>query len=253
MTFPPQDVRFLQSLASDVVEASRVRPGQRVGESPANTTGRTLIRPGGRACYPAMWVRDFSMSLDSGFISDEEAQHHLHLIARSQNGPNERKLKRGAIIPPFAIPDHINFDGGAVFYPGTMSAGEDQGGESFGVLPPADDHYEFIHIAHHLFAKNLLDLPAVRDRLVRAFNAVYTNESTGGMVQTNPQRRAVGLGFCDTVYLTGSLLFPSLLRHRAATELAAMLQDDSHDRIAAAIADHLVPIFGEPKTGWLLA
>jgi hypothetical protein len=256
------DLRFLESLARDVVEASRVRPDQRIGESPANSTGDTLIRPGGRTCYPAMWVRDFSMSLDSLLITPKEAQHHLALIARCQNGPTERKLKSGGIIPPFAIPDHINFDGGAVFYPGTMSAGDDQGGEPFGILPSADDHYEFIHIAHHPFIQRKLDLTArfadglpLRDSLIRAFHAVETDESTGGMVRTTAPRRFVGFGFCDTVYLTGLLLFPSLLRHRAALELAAMLQDATYTKTAAGIADHLVPIFSDVGRvgGWLVA
>jgi hypothetical protein len=209
-----------------------------------------------------MWVRDFSMSLDCGFITPDEAKQHLDLIARCQNGPRERKLKTGAIIPPHAVPDHINFDGGAAFYPGTMSAGDDQGGEPFGILPPADDHYEYVHIAHHLFAQNRLDLDAraadgssLRESLIKAFNAVETDDSTGGMVATTPQRRAVGFGFCDAIYLTGAILFPSLLRHRAALELARMLNDDAYEKIAAAGAAHVVPIFAEEKQqdGWLRA
>ena len=261
--FPAEDLSFLRSLAREVLDASRVRPGQRVTpDSPANSLGHTLIRPGGRACYPAMWVRDFSMSLDCGLIGPDEARPHLDLIARRQNGAAQRKLKSGAIVPPFAIPDHINFDGGAVFYPGTMSAADDQGGEPFGILPPADDHYEFIHLAHHLFAQEHLDLETraadglpLRECVVRAFKTVETDESTGGMVHTTPARRAVGFGFCDTVYLTGALLFPSLLRHRAACELAEMLHDDAYTKIATGIATHLVPIFSDPKRegAWLLA
>lgn len=255
MTFDPDDLRFLEVMTRDVIEASRVRAGERVGDSPVNTIGDTLIRPGGRGAYPAMWVRDFSMGLDSGFITDDEAAAHLKLIAKSQNGWRQRKLKSGAIIPAYAIPDHINFDGGAVFYPGTMSAGEDQGGEPFGVLPPADDHYEYIHIAHHL---------AVRGRhgdidyqsLQRAFDAVETDAATGGMVSTKAERRAVGFGFCDTVFLTGSILFPSLLRWRAAREMMRMLPEEGerHNQVAEDIASHLAPVFGDPKgSGWLLA
>ena len=263
-TIEPDDLRFLRTLARDVVEASRVRPGERIGDSPANTSGDTLIRPGGRACYPAVWVRDFSMSLDCGLIPPNEAQHHLDFFARAQNGPTERRLgAERAIIPPFALPDHVNFDGGVVFYPGTMSAGDDQGGEPYGILPPADDHYDWIHVAHHLFTRGSLDLSAaradgglsLRERLLRAFDAVGTDDSTGGMVHTNAARRFVGFGFCDTVYLTGALLFPSLLRHRAAIEMAEMLGDNSLRRRASAIADHVVPIFSDRKRfgGWLLA
>jgi hypothetical protein len=144
------DRQFLSEITRATVEASRVGAGQAVAGSVANATGETLIRPGGRECYPAFWVRDFSMSLESGFITKGEAHHALRVIAKCQNGA-QRRLKSGAVIPAFAVPDHILFDGRSVFYPGTMSAGEDQGGEPFGTLPPADDHYEFIHIARWLY------------------------------------------------------------------------------------------------------
>ena len=254
--FDADDLRFLQDMTRDVVEASRVRPGQRVGDSPANTQGHTLIRPGGRAAYPAMWVRDFSLSLESGFITDDEVRQHLALIAKSQNGPYQRNKKRsGAIVPPFAIPDHVNFDGGPVFYPGTYSTSDDQGGEPYGVLPPADDQYEFVHIAHHLWQRDQRDgLPI--ENLKRAFDAVQTDPATGGMVSTNAKRRAVGFGFCDAIFLTGSILFPSLLRWRAAREMVRMVpeQADTYNRIAEDIAAHVAPVFADPTgSGWLLA
>src|SRR5688500_3450756 len=55
MKFPADDLRFLRELARDVIEAARVKPGQRVGDSPANTLGHAVIRPGGRDCYPAVF------------------------------------------------------------------------------------------------------------------------------------------------------------------------------------------------------
>src|SRR5207248_2390425 len=109
------------------------------------------------------------------------------------------------------------------------------------------------------------DRPPIRDPrsrqlrrrrgLLPPFDAVETDDSTGGMVHTSAARRFVGFGFCDAIYLTGALLFPSLLRHRAAIELAEMFRDDSYHRRAAAIADHVVPIFSDRKNagGWLLA
>src|SRR3954464_13098901 len=128
MSFHPDQtsLQFLRDMTTAVIEASRVRPGERVGDSAENTTGGTLIRPGGRDCYPAFWVRDFSMSLASGFITADEMLHALRLIAAHQTGPSERRLKSGAILPPNSIPDHINFDDKPVFYPGAYSPGEDQ-------------------------------------------------------------------------------------------------------------------------------
>lgn len=267
MNLDPADLQFLRDMARDVVQASRVSPGQRAADSPPNTQGFPLVRPGGRDCYPAMWVRDFAMSLDSEFITLQEAQQHLRFIASRQNGAKERRLKSGGIIPPYAIPDHINFDGGAVFYPGTYSAGEDQGGEPFGILPPADDHYEFIHIAYWIwqqtgdatFLDELVDGLSIRDRNLRAFTAPRIDEATGGMVVTSAEDRAVGFGFCDAIYHSGSLLFASLLRYRAARELARMLgvandEKNPHTMIAIALASHFGRVFADPAgSGWLLA
>ncbi len=266
---PNADLAFLRGLARDVVQASRVPPGQSVGRSPTNTCGFTLIMPGGRGGYPAFWIRDFAMSLDSGLITPQEMFHHLRLIAQCQNGPVARKLKHGLLIPPFSIPDHINFDGTAVFYPGTYSSGEDQGAGAYGILPPVDDHYEFVHIAYCLFrAAGKTDFlekgvggMTLFDRLVRAFDSPRSDPATG-LVATDDAHRAVGFGFCDTVYLTGDLLFPSLLRFRAAGELAELCNATGRSSEAAKyremqqrISASLVPTFAEPARigGWLLA
>jgi hypothetical protein len=265
----PPDLQFLSDHTRATIDASRVLPYQSVARSVRNTTGQTLIRPGGRDCYPAFWVRDFAMSLDSRFIKSDETLHALKLIAKTQNGPTPRRLKSGALIPAGSIPDHILFDGSPVFYPGTMSPADDQGGEPFGTLPPADDHYEFIHIAHWLLSstrnpsfllEKINDVP-ILERMIKAFDVPTADPSTGGMFSTPANERAVGFGFYDIVHLTGSVLFPSLLRHRAALELADLLTAanqpgaDQYQQIAASIRSHLVPIFSDSdkKHGWLLA
>src|SRR2546425_714023 len=112
--FDRESMTFLKELTEAVVESSRVRPGQSIGQSAANTTGGTLIRPGGRDCYPAFWVRDFAMSLESGCISAQEMVHHLNVLVKALNGATERHVGKSAVIPPRAVPDHINFDGSAV-------------------------------------------------------------------------------------------------------------------------------------------
>jgi hypothetical protein len=270
LDFDLADLAFLTQLAADVVDASRVSPGQKISDAPTNSHRFPLIRPGGRACYPAYWVRDFTMSLGSGLIGTDEVRNHLRLTAQRQNGAQERRLKSGGIVPAFAIPDHINFDGQPVFYPGTMSPGEDQGGEPFGVLPPADDHYYFISAAFYLWSKTNdaaflreeIEGLALIERLLRAFAVPESDPSTGGMFATSLKQRAVGFGFCDTVHLSGSILFPSLLRYQAAQQLSALCracsqgqEADQLRKVAAAIASHVVPVFGEPggKHGWLLA
>src|SRR2546423_14697165 len=106
MTIDPNDLRFLREMTRDVIDYSRVRTNQRIGNSPRNTLGHTLIRPGGRDCYPAMWVRDFSMSLDFNLIPPEELRQHLHLLASRQHGASARKLQYRATVPPLPTPHH---------------------------------------------------------------------------------------------------------------------------------------------------
>ena len=265
--FPAADLTFLSEITRDVVQSARVEPGQRRGNSPTNSVGFTLICPGGN--YPAYWVRDFAMSLESGFVTPGEVLNHLRLTARAQNGPTARRLANGLVIPPFAIPDHINFDGGAVFYPGTMSSGNNQGNGAYGMLPPVDDHYEFVHIAYRYYvaagATNFLGEPIggmnLLDRLIAAFDAPRVDGQTG-LVETGVDDRAVGFGFYDTVHLTGKMLFPSLLRLRAAGQLAELtealgLADKaaSYRRIKSRIMENVAPTFAglEGLGGWLRA
>ena len=267
--WPASDLAFLNTLTRDVVESARVPAGTRVGTSPFNTQGFTLIKPGGGLQYPSMWVRDFAMSLESGFITVTEMQNHLTLIASRQNGATVRLLLNGLIVPPFAIPDHINFDGGAVFYPGTYSSSNDQGGGGYGILPPVDDHYEFVHIAWCLFKataatgflNNTVNGMTMLERLSAAFS-VPKIDSLTGIVVTDAAQRAVGFGFIDAIYVTGKMLFPSLLRYRAAGQLAELYQAlgqagraDSFRTIQRLIAVNVVPTFSEPQRikGWLKA
>ncbi len=258
---------FLTELAAATIESARVRPGESRSGMGRNTTGITLITPGGN--YPALWTRDFAMSLDCGLIDAAEILPQLLLVARCQNGEQERRLPSGAIVPPFAIVDHVNFAGGAVFYPGTYSSGEDQGAPPWGPLPPIDDHYYFVHIAYSLwrdgqdagFLTQRTGEWGLLERLERAFHSPSSDPQTGAALAT-PARRAVGFGFQDSVQLLGSMSFATLLRYRAArqleelhTALGSTRAASEHARTAEQIAAHLVPLFGdaERRDGWLVA
>jgi hypothetical protein len=258
---------FLKELAAATIESARVRPGQSRGGAGPNNTGITLITPGGN--YPALWTRDFAISLDCGLISAAEILPQLRLIARCQNGEKERRLPSGGIIPPFAIVDHVNLAGGAVFYPGTYSSGDDQGAPPWGPLPPIDDHFYFIHIAYGLwrdsgdakFLHESIGDRSLLDRLEGAFRSPASDPKTGAAVTTK-ERRAVGFGFQDSVYLLGAMSFTTLLRYRAARQLAGLCKAGGKDQAAAEytqtaqnIAAHLVPVFSDTakRDGWLLA
>ncbi len=265
--FAPTSLVFLRDLTREVVQAARVGIGETRGSAPLNSTGNVLIMPGGN--YPAFWIRDFAMSLDSGFIAPPEILHHLRLTALCQNGSTARLLKNGLIIPPYAIPDHILFDGKPSFYPGSFGTEEDQGNGTFGFLPPMDDHFEFIHMAHRYFLRTrdphflrqTIGQMSLLDRLIKAFSVPTTDPKTG-LVTTSAKNRAVGFGFCDSIYFTGNILFPSLLRFRAAGQLKELCQAAQHRQAIpdfsaerAKIARHLVPAFAEPSRleGWLMA
>jgi len=260
---------FLSHMTSNVVQACRIQPGQSVNGAPANSVGFTLIMPGGNGGYPAFWVRDFAMSLDSGFITPLEMSNQLQLIARSQNGSNALHLANGLIVPPYAIPDHIEFDGGPTFYPGTFEAGANQGDGTYGLLPPADDHYWFVHVAYCLFraqggtaflSVNVNGMTMLQ-RLAAAFNAPTTDPQSG-LFETTATNRAVGFGFCDGIYFTGKILFASVLRYQAAAELAAMYQAMGQSsaatpylQIQSQISRSLATTFTGPTNlgGWLMA
>jgi hypothetical protein len=101
----------------------------------------------------------------------------------------------------------------------------------------------------------------VFERLERAFASPTTDPETG-LAQTTEGDRAVGWGFCDGETHTGKLLFASLLRYRAAGELAELAKALGHrERVAAyrqvqkTVRPNLARTFADPagKDGWLRA
>lgn len=73
--------------------------------------------------------------MDNGLLKDAIDIIFTH----GQNGDRTRLLENGLQVPPYAIADHINFDGAPVFFPGTYRAGEDQGNGSYGFYPPLNN------------------------------------------------------------------------------------------------------------------
>jgi len=223
-----EDMQFLEELTEAVVEASRVPVDGKVGEIGPNVTGGVVIRPGGRACYPAFWIRDYALSLECGRITPEEQRHALLLTAKHQRD-TAWQLPNGSVVPVGAIADHISFGNKPIFYPGTLEDYEGQGGPKWGRLPCLDDHYFFIHMAAAYIANIdrsaiLLELVNGRSLLARldqAFDVPPSRPGTG-LVYADENNRGVSFGFMDTVTHTGDLLFCSLLKYRAALEMVWM-------------------------------
>jgi hypothetical protein len=270
------DVQFLGDLTNATIESARVYPDQEtVGvhegkEIPVkNILGFTAIRPAGLRAYPAIWIQDFTMGYSSGFVSIDEGLGHLRLIASRQNGDIEQRFPTGAIIPPHAVPDHINLDGTPVFYPGTYSSGPDQGGEPWGICPPLNNYFDFIWLAYMIWKdtgnaeifRETINGRTLLERLALAYATPTINPQTG-IVCTTPERRAVGFIFIDQIYMTGHMLMPSLERYRAAEQLADIhlaLGDTAsaqqYQRDAVLIRANIEPTFTNPDDtcGWLRA
>lgn len=260
------DLEFLRELTRDVVESSRIYPGQVISpDFGPNNTGGTLIRPGGKDCYPAFWIRDYAMSLESGFVSDEEQRHMLLLTAATQCDKT-RITRGGSMIPYGAIADHIRIDDSLpIFFPGTYNF-EDQGNKNWGMVPPYCDQFFFIHMAHY-YVRTTTDTGILMkeingklliDRLETAFN-VPPSGKENHIVYTTDDFRGVDFGFRDVITITGYLCMPSVLKFRAAKQLANLFgiiknneKAERYRTIAETIKNNLPGLFLE-KRGMLCA
>ncbi|MDP2337002.1 MAG: hypothetical protein Q8N05_11260 [Bacteroidota bacterium] len=260
------DLEYLKELTKDVLESSRIYPDQKISdEFGSNNTGGMLIRPGGRSCYPAFWIRDYAMSLESGFVTNEEQKHMLQLAASTQCD-QPWITNAGSMIPLGAVADHIRIDDSKpIYYPGTYDY-IIQGGKKWGMAPPYCDQFFFIHMAYY-YIKSTSDLQflfneinGVRliDRLEMAFKVPPTRQN-GVIVYTTDDFRGVDFGFRDAVYITGDLCYPSLLKYKTSVELAELfdmtnLKDkaDAYRTLAMRLKDEIPRVFSD-KRGMLLA
>lgn len=259
-----EDMSFLEGITQDVLEASRIYPDQFIStEFGANKTCGTLIRPGGKNAYPSFWIRDYAMSLETGFISAKEQKHMLVLTASTQCD-QAQITKGGSLIPVGTIADHIRIDDSKpIYFPGTYDY-EKQGTPEWGSLPPFCDQFYFVHMAYN-YVKQTRDqkiltkeINGIRliDRLKIAFHVPPT--SSKQLVYTTEIMRGVDFGFRDAQTITGELCFVSILKYRAAQELAELLQllknkeATKYLQIADDIKKNLPETFMD-KRGMLLA
>lgn len=271
----PTNVAALRQLAWEMVAAAALPPGASISRG-VNTTGLTLRLPGGSGSYPAFWIRDAAMMLGADLITAQEIEGWIRLIAAVQPGPDGICLHHGLVVPGHSIPDHINVNGRAVWYPGTYSDSDDQGTGQFGFLPPADNAFYFIQMVceHH----RLTGTPDFLRRRVptgdgaqtvmtvcdRAFASVAVDPASGIVLcsETATATR-VDWGFCDSIRKTGLALFPTILRYRAARDLAALhaalgetVAAETHRKIADGLRESVPLTFLDwcsPDAGLLLS
>jgi len=227
------DEDFLAGQARSMVSSARLSPGRANGQW-RNLTPYTVHVPGGNMGYPAFWVRDAVMMLDSGLIAVRELEDWIRLIS-SVIRDRDWQVRPGVLVPAFSIPDHINLDGKATYYPGNYETGAKQGGGSWGKYPPLDDQFYFLSAVYQhskqsgstaLFrsrVKTAFGEMQLSDLCERAYRRVPSDQETGLCIAGNVDtENAKDFGFCDSVSKSGKLLFPSILKMLAARQLAEL-------------------------------
>ena len=221
------DLVFLEQMVKDVMEASRIYPGQKISKDfGPNQTEGVLIRPGGRTSYPAFWIRDYAMSIETGYVSEKEQEHMLDLTASTQSDSLIR-TKWGTSIPKGSIADHIRIDDGKpIYFPGTYSF-ENQGEKKWGMQPPFCDQFFFIQMAY-FYVKSFSKTPTLSKeingvKLINRLEQAYQmppSHPRSHLVQVDETNRGVDFGFRDAIYITGKLCYASLLKYQAAKQMA---------------------------------
>lgn len=217
----PGELAFLEELTRAVIDSSRILPGHDL--PPAirlfgpNRSGITLIKPGGRDCYPSFWVRDYAMSLESGFITSQE-QSDILLYTAARQSDSTWTTKTGSLVPRGSIPDHIRINDGD---------------------PAVLDH-----------SINNINL---FNRLEMAFEAVPAHPDNE-MAFISDSLPTCDFGFRDIIGMTGEVCFGSLLRYRAALEMSELCHQKGETQksqkyrdIAKKIKDNLVPVFADSR------
>jgi hypothetical protein len=229
-----------------------------------NRSGITLIKPGGRDCYPSFWIRDYAMSLESGYITEQE-QVDILLYTAARQSDSTWTTQTGSLVPMGSIPDHIRInDGLPVFFPGTYDY-VNQGNEIWR-MPPFCDQFYFIHMAW-FYLQSKKDLAILNQsvnnisllrRLEMAFGAVpaHSGHEMAFISDTLP---TCDFGFRDVIGMSGEVCFGSLLRYRAALEMAELckLSGDHNESgkykgIAGKIKASLTSVFADER-GFLRA
>ncbi len=260
------ELKYLQELTISVIESSRIYENQSISSDfGPNTTGGTLIRPGGRDCYPAFWIRDYAMSLECGLIGLSEQLHMLRLTASAQCD-QMWITQGGSMVPLGAIADHIRIDDSRpIYFPGTYDY-DNQGTELWGKTPPYSDQYFFINMAYYYVknggSKKVLQesIQGVRllERLDRAFG-VPPVKGDNQIVYTTESFRGVDFGFRDAQVITGYLSIPSIYKYKAAREMAELHElagNKKRSLFYSSVADtlkHYIPLIFCDSRGMIRA
>ena len=222
-----------------------------------------ILLPSGDEKYASFWVRDCAMMAESKLIPDNVLKNYIEIIAtHGQNGNDTVCLRNGLSIPPYAVADHINYDGNAVYFPGTYSSGDDQGNGNFGYYPPFCDNYYYIIMVGTYIEQSgdrkILNKKCngitVKESVEHSFAGYNIDEQTDLCV-SDAEKYTVDWGFVDTVKKSGKLLMASLLRYKAAKTLKNIFKGETekesfYESKAQKIKNNILSRFYDDNTGW---
>lgn len=221
-------------------------------------TESDVLLPSGDEKYRSFWVRDAAMMAESGLIPDKDLKRYIEIFAtHAQNGAETLHLENGLTVPPYAIADHVNYDGRPVFFPGTYASGNNQGNGLYGFFPPFCDNYYFIMMVGFYVEQSgdraILDKAynglTLLQRLQYAFVG-YNIDVASGLCVSDADAYTVDWGFVDTIKKSGKLLMASLLRYNAAITLSHFIDTDRYLAEAEKIKTSILETFYDDQTGW---
>jgi len=251
-------VQALQEIAKDTVcRCCFQKKTQYLGKS-KNTL---VFLPAGDEKYKSFWLIDTIFSARSGLLDTQLLGDVIDIIfTHGQNGSETRYLKNGLQVPPYAIADHINFDGNPVFFPGTYAAGEDQGNGSYGYYPPLNNLYLVTELVSRYLSQGgdagILEKEyhgcSLRECLKNAFYAGYALDPQTQLCQGEDDRYTVDWTYCDQVKKSGLFLVPSVMRAEAAGILADFLPEEATTfrSIRDLILKNLIEYLFNEESGW---
>lgn len=162
------------------------------------TDGSVVYIPDGQGAYPAVWIRDFAITVEAapGIVPPADIRDGFEYLAARQRDDG-------------LVPDHVFLDGRPVYNIG--------GGQ-----PPADNPQYLVGLAHTHWRDS--GTTALFDdyhaSLERAMGSVP--RSASGLVWIDPAAPHSSWGANDWVIQTGDVLFASLLYVKAARQLGEL-------------------------------
>ena len=222
-----------------------------------------LLLPSGDEKYYSFWLRDCALMAESGLVPSQFLKKYIEIFATcGQNGSSTIYLDNGLEVPPYAMTDHVNYDGKPVFFPGTYKSGQNQGVGDYGFYPPFCDNFYYITMVCNYIKqsgnKDILNKVCngitIEKGLELAFNC-YNIDKESQLCVSDALKPTVDWGFHDAVRKTGKLLMSSLLRYTASIALQELYKDDKdkfefYSSKAQKIKDSVMQTFYDENSGW---